>query len=102
MHDRGDAEALVEVDPAQKGERGRAVYVERADAAPVPDGARRGEAGEPGKVDLGSRPSERVGGGRPARAENEGDLMLVDSRAPADLGCGVLGGANRSPPLRVS
>ena len=49
------------------------------------------EAGQVGGGDLGGRLAERVDGGQPARAEDEGDVVALDAGQLGEL-LGGLGG----------
>jgi hypothetical protein len=91
MHDMAQVMAFVGVDTADEHQHAAITYPHRDDVAAMPLRGRGSETGQVGHRNHCRRLAQLGGGGRPSGAENDGDVVAVDSGAFANCGCGLLG-----------
>ena len=86
MHDVAQLVSLVGVDPAEEHQHPAVADAQRQQLAAVSLRGGRGEAGQLGHRHDSHRIPEFVDGGRPARSEDDRDVVLVDAGAVDDRG----------------
>ena len=90
VHDRRDALALVEVRAAEEHQQLLVTRADAADLAGVAGHRGRGEAGQVGRRDLGSRLAQRVDRGQPAGAQHQRHVVPLDAGLLGEGGGGLL------------
>jgi hypothetical protein len=84
VHDVTQPVSLVGVDPADEHQHPVVADVQRQHLTAMPGGSWRGESGQLGHRHHGHRIAQLGHGRRPARTEDDGDVVHVDAGAIAD------------------
>ncbi len=85
MDDVAEFVAFVGVDPADEHQHAPLTEAQRQHLPAVSLRGGRGEPGQFGDRHDRHRIAEFVDGGRPARSQDDRDVVFVDARAPMDL-----------------
>ena len=98
MHDVAQVVTFVGVDPAQQHQHPVRADPQRQHLAAVALRAGRGEAGQLGHRDDGGGVAQLLGGRRPARSEDDGDVVAFDAGAVGQGPGRLLRGVPRDRP----